>query len=235
MRRWLLAFAGLAAAALVAGPRPVAVPAGLLLALVLPGAAATAALFPGRAVSRVERLVLVPALSLAVLVVGGLGLYLCGVTLTRWPWVALTAGTTVVAAAATTRRPPGPTPRVRWRLLLPLALAAALLGTAGWVSVASARRQSAATPVTALSMVYAGTGTDTRPVTVSVRGSGDYRLRITGPDDYLTALTFTVEGSWTKTVRVPATGRVTAQLYQGGEPTPCRWVFLAGSSDLAGT
>src|SRR5262245_60324357 len=64
---------------------------GLLLAFVLPGLAATSALFPARAISRPERLVLTPGLSLALLVVGGLVLNVAGVKLTTLAWASLAA------------------------------------------------------------------------------------------------------------------------------------------------
>jgi hypothetical protein len=91
----------LAAATQWGTPAFVRVPTGLLLALVLPGVALTAALFGGRALSTVERLVLPPALSFAVLILGGLGVYALGVALNRASWTALTAGVTVIAGINT--------------------------------------------------------------------------------------------------------------------------------------
>jgi hypothetical protein len=238
--------AGLLVAVVLPGtPRAVAVPAGLLLALVLPGAAATAALFTGRVVSTVERLVLVPALSLAVLVLGGLGLYACGVPLVRWSWAALAAGATALGALVAylrRRRGAGRAGRVppAWqrtaRHLLPLAVAAALLGGAGWVSVASAHAQWSRTAVVALSMTTADRATTgTRTVTIAVRGSGTYRVRVTGPDGYDRTLPVTTSGTWHTTLSVPAAERVTAQLFRTGDTTAYRTVYLDGASALAGT
>ncbi|WP_306211627.1 hypothetical protein [Actinoplanes sp. RD1] len=83
-------------------PRPFAVAGGLLLGFLLPGAALTQALFPVRVLTRIERTVLAPALSLATLVLGGLLLYVCRAPLGRVSWTALTAGVTVLALIATT-------------------------------------------------------------------------------------------------------------------------------------
>jgi hypothetical protein len=85
-----------AGAAVLAGPAPAAVAGGLLLGLVLPGLALTATLFRGRPLTAVERTVLAPALSLAVLVVEGLLIYLSGHPLDRPAWTAGTAGVTLL-------------------------------------------------------------------------------------------------------------------------------------------
>jgi hypothetical protein len=85
-----------AAAGVLAGPAPAAVAGGLLLGLVLPGLALTATLFRGRPLTAVERTVLAPALSLAVLVVGGLLVYVSGYPLDRPAWTAVTAGVTLL-------------------------------------------------------------------------------------------------------------------------------------------
>ncbi|GIH13862.1 DUF1616 domain-containing protein [Rugosimonospora africana] len=90
---------------------PARVVAGLLLVFVLPGVAATAALFPelavpepGRAanerprLSRLERVVLVPTLSLAVPVIGGVLLNLVGLRLTAATWGGLGAVATLLLA-----------------------------------------------------------------------------------------------------------------------------------------
>jgi len=86
-----------AVAAVLAGPAPAAVAGGLLLGLVLPGLAVTEALFRGRTLSAVERAVLAPALSLAVLVVAGLVVYVAGFALDRVAWTVATAGVTLLA------------------------------------------------------------------------------------------------------------------------------------------
>jgi hypothetical protein len=102
--------APLLAWAVLAGPAVLAVPAGLLLALVLPGVAASSALF-GRRLWWGTRAVLVPALSLAILILGGLILYAAGVRLDQASWTLLTVCVTLLAAGAaylTGRRRPQP-------------------------------------------------------------------------------------------------------------------------------
>jgi hypothetical protein len=86
-----------ATVAVLAGPLPAAVAGGLLLATVLPGLGLTAVLFRGRRLSAVERTVLAPALSLAVLVLGGLLIYVTGFALDRVSWTCATAGVTLVS------------------------------------------------------------------------------------------------------------------------------------------
>ncbi len=85
------------AAAALAGPAPLAVTGGLLLGFVLPGLALIALIFRNRTLSAVERTVLAPALSLAVLVASGLLLYAAGVTLNRVSWTLAAAGVTLLA------------------------------------------------------------------------------------------------------------------------------------------
>ncbi len=87
------------AAAALAGPAPLAAVGGLLLAFVLPGLALTAIIFRNRTLSAVERTVLAPALSLAVLVVSGLLLYVAGFRLDRTSWTLAVAGATLLALA----------------------------------------------------------------------------------------------------------------------------------------
>ncbi|GAA5181291.1 hypothetical protein GCM10023322_15570 [Rugosimonospora acidiphila] len=88
---------------------PARVVAGLLLVFVLPGVAGNLALFPDTGTgagagadsarpSRLERVVLVPALSLAVPVIGGVLLDVVGLHLTAGTWGGLGALTTVVLA-----------------------------------------------------------------------------------------------------------------------------------------
>jgi hypothetical protein len=84
--------------AMLFAPPPARVVGGLLLTLVLPGAAVTWAVFPRQGLSTVERLVLASAFSLATLALGGLGLHVAGVRLTQLSWTVLTAGVTVLAA-----------------------------------------------------------------------------------------------------------------------------------------
>ncbi len=87
------------AAAVLAGPAPLAVVGGLLLGFVLPGLALTAIIFRNRTLSAVERTVLAPALSLAVLVVSGLLLFAAGFRLDRLSWTLAAAGATLLALA----------------------------------------------------------------------------------------------------------------------------------------
>jgi len=105
--RGLAAVTVLAAAAVLAGPPPAAIAGGLLLGLVLPGVALSAVLFRGRALTAVERSVLAPALSLAVLVIAGLVVYASGFALDRVAWTSATAVVTLLALVA----PAVPLPR----------------------------------------------------------------------------------------------------------------------------
>jgi hypothetical protein len=109
-----------AAAGVLSGYRPATVVAGLLLAFVLPGAALTGALFADRRqLAPTERIMLVPALSLAALVIGGLCAWALGAKLDRTTWLVLSAGITaaglVVSVVRTARRgvQPVPVPPVR--------------------------------------------------------------------------------------------------------------------------
>lgn len=86
-----------AAAAVLFGPPPLAVAGGIALGFALPGLALTAVLFRGRTLSAVERTVLAPGLSLAVLVVSGLAIYAAGFALDRIAWTSATAGVAVLA------------------------------------------------------------------------------------------------------------------------------------------
>jgi uncharacterized membrane protein len=185
---WLLALQDVVA--------PARVVAGVLLAFVLPGGAGTTALFPGLGPSRLERIVLAPALSLAVLVLGGLLLDVLGLHLTAGTWGGLTAVVTVALAGVgfARRRASGPPagqsagspagrpvppsePRPRsvgagrtaWRLA-PLAVAVALLGGAAWIGLHSAAAQDQEA-FTALSLVPdddPSAADQVRPVTLAV-------------------------------------------------------------------
>jgi uncharacterized membrane protein len=73
------------------------VPAGLALVVALPGFALSDLLFHHRQRSGIERVVVAVALSLAVVVLGGIGVYGVGLRLTRVSWAVLTAGVTVLA------------------------------------------------------------------------------------------------------------------------------------------
>ncbi|HKS98627.1 MAG TPA: DUF1616 domain-containing protein [Rugosimonospora sp.] len=248
MRKLLVPVGGaaLSVALVLAGWPVAAVPAGLLLALVLPGTALVTALFPpGRVkggLSPVERYVLTVALSLAVLVLGGLGMYAAGLTLHRAAWAGLTGGVTVLAALAgylRGRRHAAPAPRrVARARLVPLVLAAVLLTGAGWVSLASAARQSSATHVTALSIMDVSdtdytnrTHTVTFEVTNQEGRAVSYSLRVTGPGGYVASLGASASRTspWRVTLTVPASDRVTANLYRTGDSEPYRTVYVHGS------
>jgi uncharacterized membrane protein len=188
---------GAAAGIVVAtGPAVARVPAGLLLGLLVPGVAAAYLLVPQSETGHTRRLALAPVLSLAVLVLGGLGLYALGIPLTRASWVALTVVVTfllAVAALVRARLTParnwavsdtmhlgavpardalGQRPGRRLALrLAPLVLAAAILAGSGYFAWHDATRHDAATPFSELALVPAGpekpTGT-TWPVVIGV-------------------------------------------------------------------
>jgi hypothetical protein len=97
----LAALTVLAGAAVLSGVRPLTVLGGLPLALVLPGAALSALLFrqPTRLVA-LERIMLIPLLSLATVVLGGLLVWAARAPLHRATWLALSAGVTLAGLAA---------------------------------------------------------------------------------------------------------------------------------------
>jgi uncharacterized membrane protein len=184
--------------------------AGVLLAFLLPGLSLTAVLFFGRALSMVERAVLAPALSLAVLVLGGLVLNALRIRLTAQSWATLTASTTVVLAGAgyarwwlTTRHggtPPVEVPRgggaghaqkaSRATLVLKLASLAAiviLLAGASWLAITDAVKQQTQDTFTELSIVPEHDSNPTvgqRTVDIAVasheRGMTHYVMRVRG-------------------------------------------------------
>jgi hypothetical protein len=71
----------------------------MLLGFVLPGLALTALIFRYRRLTAVERTVLAPALSLAVLIIAGLVLSVAGFPLDRTSWTLAAAGTTLAVLA----------------------------------------------------------------------------------------------------------------------------------------
>jgi hypothetical protein len=87
----------LAGAGVLIGPQPFAIAGGILLGFVLPGLALTEALFRRRVLTAVERTMLAPALSLAVLVIAGLVIYAAGYALDRIAWTSATVLVTLVA------------------------------------------------------------------------------------------------------------------------------------------
>jgi hypothetical protein len=256
--------AGTAVAALSVwyAPAPVAVPAGLLLAFILPGLAlvllirggstgssADAVGSGGFSRSTVERIVLVPALSLAVLVIGGLALAACGARLNRETWTALTSTVTLLAAAiAMVRASPSPAPEplagrrsvtLTARALIPLALILTLIGGAGWLSLTTAQAPAQA-GVTAIAVLpdrasVAADGTAGRSVVIDVT-SGEPRrtefvIRIHGSqpvtDEY--SLTLDRRGQWSRRLTLPP-GVVAVDLYRRGDVAPFRSVSLAGAA-----
>ena len=244
---WPAVAAPVAVAVVLLGPAVPRVVAGLALALVLPGLALRRALFPGRALSTVERWLLVPALSLATLVLGGLALYAAGVPLHRTAWALLTGAVTVAAVLVRAGTagpvppgvPAGPGTRAyrRPRPAVPVSLlaAAALLAGAAWLSVASARATDAAVAVVELSVVSNPSTVDrvagTRTAVLAVGGNrpGPYQLRVSGPDGYVRALAVRVApgGTWRAELVVPAGERVTAELFRPGTAVAFRTVYLA--------
>jgi hypothetical protein len=76
----------LAGVGVFVGPPPITIIGGILLGFVLPGLALTEALFRRRTLTAVERTMLAPALSLAVLVIAGLVIYVAGYALDRVAW-----------------------------------------------------------------------------------------------------------------------------------------------------
>lgn len=87
-------------------PSPLSYVAGIGLAFLLPGAALTALLFRNRgSLSGMERFTLIPALSLATLVLGGLLAWLVGVSLERSAWLAISSGVTFAALLVSIVKP----------------------------------------------------------------------------------------------------------------------------------
>jgi len=98
----LAGLTGLAGVGVLTGPAVVTAVGGLLLAFVLPGLALTTALFRERiALTVVERGMLIPALSLATLVLGGLAAWGAGISLHRATWLGTSGLVTLIALATT--------------------------------------------------------------------------------------------------------------------------------------
>ncbi|MFI5493747.1 hypothetical protein [Actinoplanes sp. NPDC051859] len=100
LNRVVAGLAVVSAASVLAGPRALTVAGGMVLGFALPGMALTGAIFARRRLSPVERILLAPALSLAVLIVAGLIINMIGVRLDRVAWTVATAGVTLLAALA---------------------------------------------------------------------------------------------------------------------------------------
>jgi hypothetical protein len=103
----LIAATLVAAGGVLSGIRALMVIGGVPLALLLPGLALTALLF--RRADRlvpIERIMLVPLLSLGTLIVGGLLAWVVRAPLHRVTWLVVSAGVTLAACAATLLRGP---------------------------------------------------------------------------------------------------------------------------------
>jgi hypothetical protein len=254
---YLLAGATVVAGALVlSGLRILMVAGGLPLGLVLPGLALSALLFgrPGR-LATAERVLLVPALSLGTLVLGGLLAWAVRAPLHRVTWVALTAGVTLAALTGVFLRAPAVpaersaagfpgvrgvplAPMTRRRRLLgqvlPAVLAAVMLAGAAWLSLGTSIRSHHVT-VTTLSVVPPGPAevSGERSVTVNATGlsAGAYTLNVTSATSNISTLVAADEnGRWTSTLRLPADERLTLALYRAGEAVPMRTVVIASAA-----
>lgn len=237
-RAWLALAAAAATAAVVFDVPVLRVVAGCALAFVLPGYALVGAGFARAWLSSVERAVLTPAASLAVVVLGGLGLFVAHARLTTPAWALLAGGVTIVAALWWKRPPVGlgrSTGSGTRRWIAPATIALVLLGTSAWVSVHSAVAARDTVAVTQLSILPTHTVRDQRAttaVTIDVTTTRTtptaYRVVVTGPRDYRTEIRPTIDrdGAWSDDIAVPTGGRVTADLFRGADPQPYRSVFL---------
>jgi hypothetical protein len=203
------------------------------------------AVFARRRLSNIERIVLTPALSLTVLVFGGILLYLAHIRLTVPAWALLSGGVAVVGALIAYSRTGGApvsftqlagsfgrSVKARW--LVPALIAALLLGGAGWISLHTAAVARNSVAVTALSMLPTdptATG-PTRAVAIDITTENapiaGYRLAVSAPGNYHVVFQPNPgrDGHWRHAVTVRAAGRVTADLYRTGDTTPYRSVFL---------
>ncbi|SDS28659.1 DUF1616 domain-containing protein [Actinoplanes derwentensis] len=242
-------------AAVEFGPPVLAVPAGLLLAFVLPGQALTEAIIrPGRRdIGVVERIVLVPSLSLAVLVLGGLGLWAVGGHLNRTSWMLVCSVTAMIGVGVAFYRlqhatpepaPSGEQPRfvfTQERLVkdvLPLTLAVLLLGVAGvWSFADSVNTYDVR--VTSLSAAAPGPvdAEGNRVVQVTADGleaaSGPYRMILTGTTGRQLSrhdIAPDTDGDWTGRITVPSDQRVTVNLFRGAEVEAFRTLIIAAVS-----
>ncbi|MEU8658824.1 DUF1616 domain-containing protein [Actinoplanes philippinensis] len=246
--------AGLTVAASVAaefGPLPVSLPGGLLLAFVLPGFALNDAIFrPGRRdIGVVERAVLVPSLSLAVLVLGGLILWSAGGHLNRASWTLVCAVTTLIATGAAYYRtlragpapaggskPPPVARNTQERLIrdvLPLTLAVLLVAGAGvWSYADSVNTHDV--PVSTLSAQPPGPvdADGNRAVRVSATGlaAGAWTMVLSDPAGVEVSrqdVTPDGAGDWSGQVSVPGDQRVTVSLFRGGEAAAFRTLIIS--------
>jgi hypothetical protein len=121
------------------------------------------------------------------------------------------------------------------RQLLPLVVVAAVLGGASWLSFATSR-DTHHTVVTALSAAPPGPvdSAGNRTVRVSATGllaaDGPYTIRVTGPAGTATVertVAVTGDGSWSETLSLPGTRRLTVNLYRSGDTTAYRTLFIS--------
>ncbi|GGN62818.1 hypothetical protein GCM10010112_21440 [Actinoplanes lobatus] len=239
------------------GPLALSVPGGLLLAFVLPGLAINDALFrPGRRdIGVVERTILVPALSLAVLVLGGLLLWGAGGTLNRTSWMLVCAVGTLIAigvavyrthTTATVAAAPAKATGERMTIskqrlirdVLPLGLAAVMLAGIGIWSFADSE-QTYDIAVTSLSAAPPGAvdPAGNRSVQVTAAGlsasGGPYTMVVTGTSGEELSkhdITPDTDGDWTGRLTVPADERVTVNLFRGGDTAAFRTLIIAAAA-----
>jgi len=240
----VLVIIGLAAAAVRQGPDAVTVLGGLLLTLVLPGYGMTRLLGRHRVLAWYEQLFCVPVLSFATAVLGGLLANATGFSLTKPTWTAMLAGVAAAGILADAILPPRrqepDEQAARWRWSRPevwsaagLALVVALLAGTAYLGLRSAE-ETTPPAATSLSMVQAYSSEapgDTRTVAIGVWNGESTRtkftIRITGIAGYSKTLTADVfaQSQWSATTRVPATGKVIAELFRPGDNNPYRMVF----------
>ncbi|WP_430781935.1 DUF1616 domain-containing protein [Actinoplanes sp. G11-F43] len=238
------------------GPVALSVPAGTALAFVLPGYALTEAIVrPGRRdIGVVERSVLVPSLSLAVLVLGGLGLWSAGGNLSRTNWMLVCAVVTLGAAGVAVHRarnapapatgpapkaPPAPrfaiTQERLIRDILPLTLAVLLVAAAGvWSFADSVNTYDVRVTSLAASTPGPVDAEGNRITQVTATGleaaSGPYRMVLTGATGQELSkhdIAPSTDGDWAGRVTVPSDERVTVNLFRGAEPQPFRTLIIA--------
>jgi len=114
-----------------------------------------------------------------------------------------------------------------WRLV-PLALAVLLVAGAAALAVRSTA--AGREPFTALSVVPAGDRAVVLTVKCDEDGPVGYSLRVQGDDGYQQTFVVTLQpgSTWSRTLDVPRTGTVTADLFKGTTAVPYRTVHLAG-------
>jgi Protein of unknown function (DUF1616) len=240
-----------AASAVEFGPLPLSLPGGLLLAFVLPGFALNEAVFrPGRRdLGVVERTVLVPSLSLAVLVLGGLVLWAAGGHLNRTSWTLVCTVITLIATGVayyrTLRAAPEPAGAEKpipgrrnlqewlaWEVL-PLTLAVLLVAGAGVWSYADSVHTYDVT-VTTLSAKPPGPvdadGNRTVQVTATGLAAGEWTLAVSDPAGVEVSRQDVApdrDGGWSGPVTVPGDERVTVNLFRGAEESVFRTLIIS--------